>query len=99
MHVQPQWANMHFLPPLIDKKRGETKMTPHLAALVKRVVELHNSSLRACHCAEEFTVGGFTLSVIGRSWHMSACGLPIQTMSLLLVEFLTLRLVDDDMSF
>jgi hypothetical protein len=30
---------------------------------------------------------------------MSACGLPIQTMSLLLVESLTLPLVDDDMSF
>jgi hypothetical protein len=45
MHVQPQWANMHLLPPLIDKKRGEPKMTPHLVALVRRVAELRDSSL------------------------------------------------------
>jgi hypothetical protein len=70
MHVQPQWANMHFLPSLIDKKRGETKMTPHLAALVKRVVELHNSSLRAHHCAEEFTVRRFR--PLGQ-WEKLAC--------------------------
>jgi hypothetical protein len=47
---------MHLLPPLIDKKRGEPKMTPRLAALVIRVGELRDSSLRTCHCAEEFTL-------------------------------------------
>jgi hypothetical protein len=31
-------------------------MTPRLAALVKWVVELHTAGLRACHCAEEFTL-------------------------------------------
>jgi hypothetical protein len=31
-------------------------MTPRLAALVKRVAELHDSSLRVCHCTEEFTL-------------------------------------------
>jgi hypothetical protein len=56
MHVQPQWANMHLLPSLIDDKWGEPKMTPHLAALVKWVAKLHDSGLRACHCAEEFTL-------------------------------------------
>jgi hypothetical protein len=56
MHVQPQWVNKHLLPPLIDKKRGESKMTSCLATLVKRVDELHDSGLRACHYAEEFTL-------------------------------------------
>jgi hypothetical protein len=56
MHVQPQWANRHLLPPLIDKKRGEPKMTPRLAALGKQVAELHNYGLQACHYAEEFTL-------------------------------------------
>jgi hypothetical protein len=56
MHVQPQWVNMHLLPPLIDDKRGEPKMTPHLASLVKRVVELCHSGLWARHCAGELTL-------------------------------------------
>jgi hypothetical protein len=56
MHVQSQWANMHLLPPLIDNKRGEPKMTPCCVALVKRVDELHDSGLWACHCTEEFTL-------------------------------------------
>jgi hypothetical protein len=29
-------------------------MTPSLAALIKRVVELHITGLWACHCTEEF---------------------------------------------
>jgi hypothetical protein len=56
MHVEPQWVNMHLLPSHIDKKWGEPKVTPCLAALVKRVTELHATGLRACHCAEEFTL-------------------------------------------
>jgi hypothetical protein len=55
MHVKPQWANMHLLPPLIDDQWGELKMTPHLTALVKRVAELHDTGLRASHCTEKFT--------------------------------------------
>jgi hypothetical protein len=55
MHVEPQWANMHLLLLLINDKRGEPKMTPRLTTLVKRVAELHNIGLRACHCDEEFT--------------------------------------------
>jgi hypothetical protein len=31
-------------------------MTPRLATLVKRVAELHDGSLQACHCTEEFTL-------------------------------------------
>jgi hypothetical protein len=56
MHAQPQWVNMHLLLPLIDDKRGEPKMALCLAALVKRVTELCDSGLRACHCAKEFTL-------------------------------------------
>jgi hypothetical protein len=56
MHVQPQWVNRHLLPPLIDKKWGEPKMTLHLAALVKRVTELRDFGLRPRHCTEEFTL-------------------------------------------
>jgi hypothetical protein len=44
MHVEPQWVNMYLLPPLIDKKRGELKMTPRLTALIKRVTELRKAS-------------------------------------------------------
>jgi hypothetical protein len=36
---------MHFLPPLIDKKQKEPKLTPRLAALVKRVTELRDAGL------------------------------------------------------
>jgi hypothetical protein len=56
MLVPPKWANTHLLPPLIDNKWGEPKMTPCLAALVKRVAELHDAGLRVCHCTEEFTL-------------------------------------------
>jgi hypothetical protein len=47
MHVPPQWVNKHLLPPLIDNKRGESKTTPRLVALVKRVAKLHDTDLRA----------------------------------------------------
>jgi hypothetical protein len=43
--------------------------------------------------------GGFAPSVIGRSWHMSARDYLIQAVSLLLVEFLTLPSVANNMSF
>jgi hypothetical protein len=44
------------VPPLVDKKRGEPKMTPCLAALVKRVAELLAAGLWVCHCVEEFSL-------------------------------------------
>jgi hypothetical protein len=46
---------MHLLPPLIDDKQGEPKMTLRLTALVKQVAKLHDIVIRACHCAEDFT--------------------------------------------
>jgi hypothetical protein len=49
-------GNMHLLPSLIDMKWGELKMTPRLAALVRRVAELYDSGLWALHYTEEFTL-------------------------------------------
>jgi hypothetical protein len=56
MHTDPQWTNKHHLPPPIDDKRREPKMTPCLQALVNQVNELRKSGLQACHYAEEFTL-------------------------------------------
>jgi hypothetical protein len=41
---------------LIDKKRKEPMLTPHFAGLVKRVTELHDTGIRACHYTKEFTL-------------------------------------------
>jgi hypothetical protein len=54
MHIKRQWANKHLLPPLIDDKRGEPKMTSYLTALVKRVAELRDAYLWVCQCAKQF---------------------------------------------
>jgi hypothetical protein len=56
MYVAPQWVNRHLLPPLIDNKQGEQKMTLRLAALAKWVAELCDIGLRACHCVKEFNL-------------------------------------------
>jgi hypothetical protein len=56
MHVETQWANRQLYSSLIDKKRGEPKMTSRLAAQVKRVAELRATGLQVCHCGEEFTL-------------------------------------------
>jgi hypothetical protein len=56
MHVEPQWVNTLLFPPFIKDKRGEPPMTPRLANLVKRVAELREASLKACHCTKEFTL-------------------------------------------
>jgi hypothetical protein len=49
-------VNRLLYPLLVDQKREELKMTPCLAALVKRVAELRAAGLQACHCTEEFTL-------------------------------------------
>jgi hypothetical protein len=53
----PRWflVDMLVLPPLIDDKRGEPKVTPRLTALVKRVAKLYNTGLQTCHCTEDLT--------------------------------------------
>jgi hypothetical protein len=53
MHVQPQCVNKLMFLPFVKDKRGEPPMTSRLAALVKRVAELHKAGLKVCHCAEE----------------------------------------------
>jgi hypothetical protein len=40
MHVETQWVNKLLFPPNIKDKRGEPKVTPRLAVLIKREAEL-----------------------------------------------------------
>jgi hypothetical protein len=54
MHDQPPWVNKLLFPLAIKNKRSEPPMTNRLAALTKRVVELRQAGLEACHCVEEF---------------------------------------------
>jgi hypothetical protein len=54
MHVEPPWVNKLLFPPAIKDQRKEPPMTDRLAALVRRVAELRQAGLEACHCAEEF---------------------------------------------
>jgi hypothetical protein len=56
IHTEPQWTNKHLLPPHVEDKRKEPEMTPRLKALVKRVIELRQADLEACHYIEEFTL-------------------------------------------
>jgi hypothetical protein len=45
---------MLLFPPIIKDKRNEMSMNDRLTALVKRVAELYEAGLKACHCIEEF---------------------------------------------
>jgi hypothetical protein len=54
MHVEPPWVNKLLFPPAIKDQRKELPMTDRLAALVRRVAELRQAGLEACHCVEEF---------------------------------------------
>jgi hypothetical protein len=56
MHVQPQWVNKLLFPPFVKDKWGKPPMTPCLAALVKRVAEIREARLKACHRVKEFTL-------------------------------------------
>jgi hypothetical protein len=56
MHVEPLWVNKLLFPLKVKDKRGEPKVTPRLAALIKKVVKLHQARLKACHYVEEFTL-------------------------------------------
>jgi hypothetical protein len=47
-------VNKLLFPLDITDKRNELRMSSHLSALVKRVAELREAGLMACHCAEEF---------------------------------------------
>jgi hypothetical protein len=54
MHVQPLWVNKLLFPPAIKNKCMESSMADRSAALIKRVAELRQVGLAACHCIEEF---------------------------------------------
>jgi hypothetical protein len=54
MHDQPLWVNKLLFSPAVKNKRSEPPMTNRLAALTKRVAELRQVDLEACHCVEEF---------------------------------------------
>jgi hypothetical protein len=56
MHDQPSWVNKFLFTPAIKNKWMESLMTDRLATLTKRVAELRQASLEACHCVEEFYV-------------------------------------------
>jgi hypothetical protein len=47
--------NKHLLLPHVDDKWKEPELTLHLKALVKRVIVLCETRLKACHCIKEFT--------------------------------------------
>jgi hypothetical protein len=54
MHIEPPCVNKLLFPPAIKDQWKEPPMTDRLAALVRRVTELRQAGLKACHCAEEF---------------------------------------------
>jgi hypothetical protein len=54
MHVEPPWVNKLVFPPAIKDHRKEPSMIDRLAALVRRVAELRQAGLKACHYVEEF---------------------------------------------
>jgi hypothetical protein len=56
MHDQPPWVNKLLFPPAIKNKRMEPSITDRLATLTKRVAELRQAGLEACHCVKEFYV-------------------------------------------
>jgi hypothetical protein len=60
MRDQPLWVNKLLFPPAIKNKRTEPPMTDRLAALTKRVAELCQAGLEACHCVKEFYVRRIT---------------------------------------
>jgi hypothetical protein len=56
MHDQFPWVNKLLFPPTIKNKRMEPPLIDHLAALTKRVAELRQAGVEACHCVEEFYI-------------------------------------------
>jgi hypothetical protein len=72
-------------------------MTNRLAALTKRVAELRQADLEACHCIEEFYLRWIHPSVTGRNWRSNVCDWPIPTVNLRKVIPLTfLHIVDNN---
>jgi hypothetical protein len=77
MHVEPSWVNKLLFPPAIKDQRKEPPMTDRLAALVRRVAELRQAGLEACHCTEEFYLRRIRPSVAGKLWLLNPHGWPL----------------------
>jgi hypothetical protein len=56
MHDQPLLVNELLFLPAIKNKQIEPALTDCLVALTKRVAELRQAGLEACHCVKEFFV-------------------------------------------
>jgi hypothetical protein len=54
MHVQPLWVNKLLFPLAIKNKQMELSMIDRLATPIKRVAELCQVGLEACHRIKEF---------------------------------------------
>jgi hypothetical protein len=54
MHKPAPWGNTLMFPSIIKDKWNEPPMNDCLTALVKRVAELCEAELKACHCVDEF---------------------------------------------
>jgi hypothetical protein len=88
MHIEPPWVNKLLFPPAIKDQPKEPPMTDRLAALVRRVTELRQAGLKACHCAEEFYLRWICPSVTGKLWLLNPHGWPILVAILFQVTFL-----------
>jgi hypothetical protein len=88
MHVEPPWVNKLLFPPAIKDQRKEPPMIDRLAALVRRVAELRQAGLEACHYAEEFYLRRIGLSVAGKLYLLNLHGWPILSAILFQVKFL-----------
>jgi hypothetical protein len=95
MHKPTSWGNMLLFPPIIKDKRNEPSMNNHLTALVKRVAELREAGLKACHRIEEFHIMQIRPLAVRRSWHLNARGCPIPVMNLLRVNPLSSPFIND----
>jgi hypothetical protein len=52
MHKPTMWGNKLMFPPIIKYKRNKLPMNVFLTVLVKRMAELREAELMACHCVE-----------------------------------------------
>jgi hypothetical protein len=52
----PPWVNKLLFPPAIKNQRTEPLMTDLLVMLTKRIAELRQAGLEACHYVEEFFI-------------------------------------------
>jgi hypothetical protein len=75
----------------------EPSMTDRLATLIKRVAELRQAGLEACHCVDEFHLRWIHPLVTGRHWHSNVRGWPIPAVTLQKVIYSSfLHIVDNN---